>query len=67
MDSKVPKGVFGYMCLCFIGASMKLQGYVDTNLTSDTDSQKSIANFVYTLGGIVWGLTRDCCSVYHRC
>ena len=38
-------------CLCFIGASLKLQGYVDANFASDIDSRKSTTGFVFTLGG----------------
>ena len=38
-------------CLCFTGASLKLQGYVDANLTSDIDSRKSTTVFVFTLSG----------------
>ena len=37
--------------LCFIGASLKLQGYVDTDFTGDIDSGKNTAGFVFTLGG----------------
>ena len=39
-------------CLYFIGASLKLQGYVDTNFAGDIDSRKSTTGFVFTLGGI---------------
>ena len=38
-------------CLCFIGESLKLQGYVDADFASDIDSRKSITRFVFTLGG----------------
>ena len=38
-------------CLCFTCASLKLQGYVDTDLVSDIDSRKSTTRFVFTLGG----------------
>ena len=38
-------------CLCFTGASLKLQGYVDADLVSDIDSRKSTTKFVFTLGG----------------
>ena len=38
-------------CLCFTGASLKLQGYVDVDLASDIDSRKSTTGFVFTLGG----------------
>ena len=34
-------------CLCFISASLKLQGYVDADFTS----RKSTIGFVFTLGG----------------
>ena len=37
-------------CLYFIGASLKLQGYVDADLASDIDSRNSIIGFVFTLG-----------------
>ncbi|RVX01499.1 Retrovirus-related Pol polyprotein from transposon TNT 1-94 [Vitis vinifera] len=38
-------------CLCFTGASLKLQGYVDANFASDIDSRKSTTGFVFTLDG----------------
>ena len=38
-------------CLYFIGASLKLQGYVDADLASDIDSRNSTTKFVFTLGG----------------
>ena len=38
-------------CLCFTGASLKLQGYVDVDFTDDIDSRKSTTGFVFTLGG----------------
>ena len=38
--------------LCFIGASLKLQGYVDADFAGDIDSRKSTTRFVFTLGGI---------------
>ena len=38
-------------CLCFTCASLKLQGYVDTNFDGDIDSIKSITGFVFTFGG----------------
>ena len=34
-------------CLCFTGASLKLQGYVDADLAGDIDSRKSITRFVF--------------------
>ena len=37
--------------LCFTGASLKLQGYVDANFAGDIDSRKSITGFIFTLGG----------------
>ena len=45
-------------CLCFTGASLKLQGYVDADFAGDIDSRKSITGFVFTLGGtaISWAL-----------
>ena len=44
--------------LCFTGASLKLQGYVDADFAGDIDSRKSITGFVFTLGGtaISWAL-----------
>ena len=39
-------------CLCFTGASLKLQGYVDADFVGDIDSRKSTTGFVFTLGGI---------------
>ena len=39
-------------CLCFTGASLKLQGYVDANFAGGIDSRKSTTGFVFTLGGI---------------
>ena len=38
-------------CLYFTGASLKLQGYVDTDFDGDIDSRKSTTEFVFTLGG----------------
>ncbi|RVX07487.1 Retrovirus-related Pol polyprotein from transposon TNT 1-94 [Vitis vinifera] len=38
-------------CLCFTGASLKLQGYVDADFAGDIDSRKSTIGFVFTLGG----------------
>ena len=38
-------------CLCFTGASLKLQGYVDADFVGDIDSRKSTTRFVFTLGG----------------
>ena len=38
-------------CLCFIGVSLKLQGYVDADFVGDIDSRKSTTEFVFTLGG----------------
>ena len=40
-------------CLCFTGASLKLQGYVDADFAGDIDSRKSTTGFVFTLGGTV--------------
>ena len=37
--------------LCFIGASLKLQGCVNADFTGDIDSRKSTTGFVFTLGG----------------
>ena len=37
--------------LCFTGASLKLQGYVDVNFAGDINSRKSTIGFVFTLGG----------------
>ncbi|RVW20652.1 Retrovirus-related Pol polyprotein from transposon TNT 1-94 [Vitis vinifera] len=38
-------------CLCFTGANLKLQGYVDADFAGDIDSRKSTTGFVFTLGG----------------
>ena len=38
-------------CLCFTGASLKLQGYVDADFAGHIDSIKSTTGFVFTLGG----------------
>ena len=40
-----------YTSLCFTGASLKLQGYVDADFAGDIDSRKSIIGFDFTLGG----------------
>ena len=40
-------------CLCFTGASLKLQGYVDVDFAGDIGSRKSTIGFVFTLGGTV--------------
>ena len=57
-------------CLCFTGASLKLQGYVDADFTSDIDSRKSNARFVfysrwysYIMG---FKSIEDCYFVYYR-
>ena len=39
-------------CLYFIGASLKLQSYVDADFAGDIDSRKSTTGIVFTLGGI---------------
>ena len=39
-------------CLCFTSASLKLQGYVNTDFAGDIDSRKSTIRFVFILGGI---------------
>ena len=38
-------------CLCFTGASLKLQGYVDVDFAGDIYSKKSTTGFVFVLGG----------------
>ena len=38
-------------CLCFTGASLKLQGYVDADFVGNIDSRKSTTWFVFTLNG----------------
>ena len=48
MDSEVSKGSSD-TCLCFTGASLKLQGMVDANFAGDIDSRKSTTGFVFTL------------------
>ena len=40
-------------CLCFTGASLKLQGYVDVDFAGGIDNKKSTTGFVFTVGGIV--------------
>ena len=37
--------------LCFTGASLKLQGYVNADFADDIDSRKSTTGFVFTLDG----------------
>ena len=39
-------------CICFTGASLKLQDYVNADFAGDVDSRKSTTRFVFTLGGI---------------
>ena len=39
------------MALCFKGASIALQGYVDTDLANDVDIRKSTTEYIYTLDG----------------
>ena len=51
MDSEYLKGSSD-TSLCFTGASLKLQGYVDVDFAGDIDSRKSTTGFVFTLGGI---------------
>ena len=48
MDSKISEG-FIDTCLCFTGASLKLQGYVDADFAGDIDSRKSTTGFIFTL------------------
>ena len=38
-------------CLCFTGASLKLQGYVDADFADVIGSRKRSIRFVFTLGG----------------
>ena len=38
-------------CLCFTGASLKLQDYVNVDFVGDIDSRTSTTGFVFTLGG----------------
>ena len=38
-------------CLYFTGASLKLQGYENSDFAGDIDSRKSTIEFVFTLGG----------------
>ena len=40
-------------CLCFKGANLKLQSYVDADFASDIDSRKSTTGFVFTLDDTV--------------
>lgn len=39
------------ICICFTGASLKLQGYVDADFAGDTDNRKSATGYIYTLNG----------------
>ena len=39
------------ICICFTGASLKLQGYVDADFAGDINSRKSTTGFFFTLGG----------------
>ena len=54
---KVVKWILRYLkgssdtCLCFTGASLKLQGYVNADFAGDINSRKSITGFVFTVGG----------------
>ena len=50
MDSQISKGSSD-TCLCFTGASLKLQDYVDADFAGDIDSRKSTTKFVFTLSG----------------
>ena len=50
MDSEISEG-FISTCLCFTGASLKLQGFVDADFAGDIDSRKSTTGFIFTLGG----------------
>jgi hypothetical protein len=38
--------------LCFGGSDTFLQGYVDSDMTSDKDSKRSTIGYVFTIGGI---------------
>ena len=37
-------------CICFTGASLKLQDYVNADFAGDVNSRKSTTRFVFTLG-----------------
>ena len=37
-------------CICFTGASLKLQNYVNADFAGDVDSRKGTTRFVFTLG-----------------
>ena len=39
-------------CFCFIGASLKLQGYVDADFPGNIDSKKNTTRFVFILSDI---------------
>ncbi|MDM1359841.1 Ty1/Copia family ribonuclease HI, partial [Myroides marinus] len=41
------------------GASLKLQGYVDTDFAGDIDNRKSTTGFVFTLGGTATSWTSN--------
>ena len=56
-------------CLCFTGASLKLQGYVDVDFASDIDSRKSTIGFVYSRWySYILGVksTKDYYFIYYR-
>ena len=38
------------MTFCYNGTDVRLHGYVDSNFAGDVDSQKSITDYVFTLG-----------------
>jgi hypothetical protein len=42
--------------LCFGGSKIVLQGYVDSNMERDKDSNRSTTGYVFTVGGttIIW-------------
>lgn len=44
-------------CLYFTISSLKFQGYVDANLASDVNNEKSITNYGFALSGtaVSWG------------
>ena len=57
-------------CLYFIGASLKLQGYVDADFGGDIDSRKSTTGFFFYSGwySYIMGFksTKDCHFVYYK-
>ena len=50
MDSLYLRGTTA-QALCFGGSNTILQGYVDSDMVGDKDSRRSMAWYVFTMGG----------------